>query len=38
MDGLDTRMEGIAASQGEIRERMTKLEGLREAVAGRRAA
>ena len=42
MDGLDTRMEGIAASQGEIRERMAKLEGLleglREAVTGRRAA
>ena len=40
--GLDTRMEGVAAGQGEIRERMAKLEGLleglREAVTGRRAA
>ena len=36
------RMDGLAASQGEIRERMARLEGLleglREAVSGRRAA
>ena len=42
MDALDTRMDGLAAGQGEIRERMAKLEGLleglREAVTGRRAA
>ena len=42
MDGLDSRMGGLAAGQGEIRERMAKLEGLREglreAVSGRRAA
>ena len=42
MDGLNTRMDGLAAGQGEIRERMAKLEGLleglREAVTGRRAA
>ena len=42
MDGLNTRMDALAASQGEIRERMAKLEGLleglREAVTGRRAA
>ena len=42
MNGLNTRMDGLAAGQGEIRERMAKLEGLleglREAVTGRRAA
>ena len=42
MDALDTRMDALIASQGEIRERMAKLEGLleglREAVTGRRAA
>ena len=42
MDALNTRMDGLTASQGELRERMAKLEGLleglREAVSGRRAA
>ena len=42
MDALTTRMDGLTASQGELRERMAKLEGLleglREAVSGRRAA
>ncbi len=42
MDALDSRMDALTASQGEIRERMAKLEGLleglREAVTGRRAA
>ena len=42
MDGLDSRMDALTVSQGEIRERMAKLEGLleglREAVTGRRAA
>ena len=38
MDALTTRMDGLTASQGELRERMAKLEGLREAVSGRRSA
>ena len=39
---LIARMDGLTASQGELRERMAKLEGLleglREAVSGHRSA
>ena len=42
IDGLDKRMDNMGKRQNELAERMAKLEGLleglREAIAGRRAA
>ena len=37
-DRLEDRLSGVERGQAELRERMAKLEGLREAITGRRAA
>ncbi len=38
IDETDRRIDRLEHRHGELRERMAKLEGLREAIAGRRAA
>ena len=38
IDETNRRIDRLEHGQGELRERMAKLEGLREAITGRRAA